>query len=255
MNKITKYIILDILKSKVVIVYMLLMFTTAIALFSLDDNSQKGLLSLLNIILYLVPIICLIYPTTYLFNSSEFIELLLSQPVSRSKIIASIYSGVVYSLVSAYLIGIGLPVLIYSPDTTGFLFLLTGVVLTFIFTSLSFLVTIMTRDKSQGIGLAVFLWFFFSIIYDGLLLLITFQWSDYPIEKLIMVFTAFNPVDLSRIFILIHTDYAAMMGYSGALFNEFLGSNTGSVIILIALIFWAIVPARIAWLKFRKKDL
>lgn len=80
--------------------------------------------------------------------------------------------------------------------------------------------------------MAIFIWLFFSILYDGILLLIMFQFSDYPIEKLIIVLSSFNPVDISRILILIHTDYSALMGYSGALFKEFLGSQKGSVVIL-----------------------
>ncbi|MBS1764045.1 MAG: ABC transporter permease subunit [Bacteroidetes bacterium] len=254
MNKIVKYVMIDILKSKVVLTYLLFLIIICFSIFNLDDNTTKGILSLLNIILFIVPLISLIYSTIYIFNSGEFIELLVAQPISRKKLITSIYAAVSLSLVTAFILGTGIPILIYSPDKTGFLFIITGALLTLIFTSLAFLGSVITRDKAKGIGMAIFIWLFFSILYDGILLLIMFQFNDYPIEKLLMVLSSFNPVDISRILILIHTDYSALMGYSGALFKEFLGSQKGSVVIFIILIAWVIIPAIAAIRKFIRKD-
>lgn len=254
MNKIVKYVTIDILKSKVVLTYLIFLFLTCFGIFNLDNNTTKGILSLLNIILFIVPLVSLIYSTIYIFNSGEFIELLVAQPISRKKLITSIYAAVSLSLVTAFIVGAGIPVLIYSPDKIGLLFIITGALLTLIFTSLAFLGSVITRDKAKGIGMAIFIWLFFSILYDGILLLIMFQFSDYPIEKLIIVLSSFNPVDISRILILIHTDYSALMGYSGALFKEFLGSQKGSVVIFAILIAWIIIPAIAALRKFIKKD-
>ena len=254
MNKIVKYVTIDILKSKVVLTYLLFLFLTCFGIFNLDNNTTKGILSLLNIVLFIVPLVSLIYSTIYIFNSGEFIELLVAQPISRKKLITSIYAAVSLSLVTAFIVGAGIPVLIYSPDKIGLLFIITGALLTLIFTSLAFLGSVITRDKAKGIGMAIFIWLFFSILYDGILLLIMFQFSDYPIEKLIIVLSYFNPVDISRILILIHTDYSALMGYSGALFKEFLGSQKGSVVIFAILIAWIIIPAIAAIRKFIKKD-
>ncbi|HRV52030.1 MAG: ABC transporter permease subunit [Bacteroidia bacterium] len=254
MNKIVKYVTIDILKSKVVLTYLIFLFLTCFGIFNLDNNTTKGILSLLNIILFIVPLVSLIYSTIYIFNSGEFIELLVAQPISRKKLITSIYAAVSLSLVTAFIVGAGIPVLIYSPDKIGLLFIITGALLTLIFTSLAFLGSVITRDKAKGIGMAIFIWLFFSILYDGILLLIMFQFSDYPIEKLIIVLSSFNPVDISRILILIHTDYSALMGYSGALFKEFLGSQKGSVVIFAILIAWIIIPAIAAIRKFIRKD-
>lgn len=254
MNKIVKYVTIDILKSKVVLTYLLFLFLTCFGIFNLDNNTTKGILSLLNVILFIVPLVSLIYSTIYIFNSGEFIELLVAQPISRKKLITSIYAAVSLSLVTAFIVGAGIPVLIYSPDKIGLLFIITGALLTLIFTSLAFLGSVITRDKAKGIGMAIFIWLFFSILYDGILLLVMFQFSDYPIEKLIILLSSFNPVDISRILILIHTDYSALMGYSGALFKEFLGSQKGSVVIFAILIVWIIVPAFAAIRKFIRKD-
>ena len=56
MKKIIKYIMTDILRSRIMIIYTLVLLATSLSLFSLEDNANKGLLSLLNIVLIIVPL-------------------------------------------------------------------------------------------------------------------------------------------------------------------------------------------------------
>ena len=83
MKKILKYVVVDIVQNKIVLIYTFLLLVISLSVFNLESNSAKGLLSLLNIILILVPLICIIFSTIYIYNSSEFIELLVSQPLIR----------------------------------------------------------------------------------------------------------------------------------------------------------------------------
>ena len=92
MNRIIKYIILDILKNKILIVYTLLLALLTWSVFGLEDNTSKGLLTLLNVILISVPLVSIIFSTIYLYNSNEFIELLVSQPIKRNKIYKSLFN-------------------------------------------------------------------------------------------------------------------------------------------------------------------
>ena len=61
MKKIIKYVMLDILRSKVVIGYTLFLLTVSLSVFSLEDSADKGLLSLLNIVLFIVPLVAIIF--------------------------------------------------------------------------------------------------------------------------------------------------------------------------------------------------
>jgi len=65
MNRLIKFIILDILKNRIMLVYMLVLAILSWGVFSLEDNSTKGLLSLLNIILMIVPMVAVIFSTIY----------------------------------------------------------------------------------------------------------------------------------------------------------------------------------------------
>src|SRR5690349_16306520 len=112
MKKILKYVIVDIVQNKIVLIYTFLLLLISLSVFNLESNSAKGFLSLLNIILILVPLICIIFSTIYIYNSSEFIELLVSQPLKRKSIWISLFGGLASSLSLAFFIGTGIPILL-----------------------------------------------------------------------------------------------------------------------------------------------
>jgi Cu-processing system permease protein len=255
MFKVVKYVVIDILRSRVVIGYTFCLLLLSFSLFSLEDNSEKGLLSMLNIVLILVPLVSIIFSTIYIYNSSEFIELLLAQPIHRSRLLLSIYAGLFLSLLIAYLIGVGLPVIFFTGSSIAYFLVLSGSILTGIFVSLALLSSVYTRDKAKGIGVSIMLWLLFSLIYDGLLLFLMFQFSDYPLEKVMIVLSSLNPVDLARILILLKSDVSALMGYTGAVFDLFFGTKAGLLYSILILLLWAVWPVFFAVKKFRYKDL
>jgi len=255
MKKILKYVIVDIIQNKIVLVYTFLLLLIAFSVFNVESNAAKGLLSLLNIILILVPLISIIFSTIYIYNSAEFIELLVSQPVKRKSIWLSLFGGLAASLSLAFFIGAGIPILLYHADATGITMILMGLFLTVIFVSIAMLAAGITRDKAKGIGLSIVLWLYFSLIFDALILFFLFQFQDYPLER-VMVFLSFlNPIDLGRIQILLQMDISALMGYTGAIFREFFGNQMGVALSFLGLIIWIVIPLLISLKKFSKKDL
>jgi Cu-processing system permease protein len=121
------------------IAYTAFLFIVSMSLFQMEENSAKAMLSLLNIVLIVVPLISMIFSTIHWYNSYEFIELMLTQPISRKKVLLSEFTGISSSLVTAFLIGVGVPVCIYNFNATGVSLLLVGSLLSLIFTSLAFL--------------------------------------------------------------------------------------------------------------------
>lgn len=255
MFKIAKYISLDIIKSKVVIAYTILLAAICVSIFMADEDVTKGLVSITTVMLIIVPLVSVVYATTYYFNASEFTELLVSQPISRRNILMGKYIGISAAILGAFLLGVGVPILLFAFSKIGLILILTGSLLTLSFISLAFLSSVLMRDKAKGIGLALMIWFYCSIIFDGLVLVFLFAFSDYPLEKLLIVITAFNPIDLARILILLQLDIAALMGYTGALYQQFFGSGLGIAFSLIMQIIWMIFPIWFALRIFKKKDL
>lgn len=255
MFKISKYVLYDILRNKVVIAYTAFLLVVSMSLFQMEENSGKAVLSLLNIVLIVVPLVSLVFSTIHWYNSYEFIELMLTQPMSRKKVLWSEYTGISSSLVTAFLIGVGIPVLIYNFNNTGLALILIGSLLTLVFTSIAFFASVKSKDKARGIGIALLLWFYFALIYDGLVLTILFAFSDYPMEKVTLLLSSLNPIDLGRIYLMLQMDVSALMGYTGATYKDFFGSSVGLIYTLGIMLIWMIVPILLALRSFNKKDL
>jgi Cu-processing system permease protein len=255
MKTIIKYVLLDLFRNKVILVYTIILAVLSVSVLGLDANPAKGLLSLLNVTLLFVPIITILFATIYLFNSIEFTELLLSQPIKRKSVLLAEYTGIGASLSAAYIVGIGLPLFFMVSGTESLILVITGVLLTLIFSSIALLIFVKCRDKTRGIGIAIITALFFTLLFDGLLIAFIYSFSDYPIDQAVLAFIAFNPVDLARVLMLLQLDVAVLMGYSGALFKKFLGSATGSVFAVSCLLFWTVIPLLLSTRIFKKKDL
>lgn len=255
MNKIVSYVIFDLIRNKTIILYTLILFGLACTVFSMEDNYEKGLVSLLNIVLFVVPLVSIVFSSIYLYNSAEFINLLVSQPIRRTQIWKNLFLGLITSTTLAFFIAVGIPTFIFAFSISGLILVGCGMILTIIFVALAMLIAVQIRDKSKGIGLAILLWLYFALFFDSLILFFLFQFSDYPIEQFMVAVSMLNPIDLSRILILLQIDLSAMLGYTGAIFREFFGNLTGMSITLSVLIMWWLVPYWLSIKKFKNKDL
>jgi Cu-processing system permease protein len=255
MTRVIKYVLYDMLRTRFILLYTLFLFISTFAMFQLDSDSGKVILSLLNIVLMVVPLVSVVFTTIHFYNSYEFIELMLSQPVNRWVVFLGEYFAVALSLCFAFAVGVGLPMMVYGAGMNAFTLLYSGMMLTLVFVSLAFLSSVLTRDKAKAIGIALLFWFYFSLIYDGLLLWITYSFADYPLEKVTLVLISFNPVDLARILMLLQLDISALMGYTGAFYKDFFGSSLGLIFSSGVLAIWVIVPVVIALQIFKRKDL
>ena len=162
MTRVIKYVFYDILRTRFILVYTLFLLLSTIGLFQLDTDSSKVILSLMNIALMVVPLVSVVFTTIHFYNSYEFIELMLAQPVDRRVIFLGEYFAVAMSLCFAFIAGVGFPMMLYGVGIQGFTLLYSGIMLTLVFVSLAFLSAVLTRDQAKAIGVALLFWFYFS---------------------------------------------------------------------------------------------
>ncbi len=257
--KIIKYELHDIIRSKWLLLYFLFFFAVTEILFRFGDSEAGVVISLMNIVLIIIPLVCVIFGMVYLYNSREFVELLLTQPINRRSLYRGMYLGLSMPLVLGFVGGILLPFFLRkgatASDFTLFLFLsLTGVALIFIFIALAFFISLYFEDKVKGLGASILIWLFFTVIYDGIILVLVFIFRDYPFEKASIALSLLNPIDLGRIFLLLKLDVSALMGYTGAVFERFFGSGLGVAISLVSMLIWIWLPFWLGMKKFLTKD-
>src|SRR4051812_42675335 len=130
MRTIIKYVLLDLFRNKTIIVYTAILAALAVSVLNMDNNNSKGLLSLLNVTLLFVPIISILFSTIYFFNSVEFTELLLSQPIRRKTMLLAQYTGVSFALSIAYIAGVGIPVAVLCTGMASLMLIISGLFMT-----------------------------------------------------------------------------------------------------------------------------
>jgi len=240
-------------------VYFAFYLLLGVVLLFLNNDLSKAVITLMNVIIILVPLIGTIFGVMYYYNSKEFTELLLAQPLKRSSIFLGQYLGVALSLSMSLIIGLGIPFVFYGLFKSNAiwdfsLLLITGTFLTLIFTALAFNIALSNENKIKGFGYAILLWLFLAIIYDGIFLMTLILFEDYPLDKLSLIGTMCNPIDLSRILILLKLDISALLGYTGAVFKQFFGTNIGLLVSFTMLIVWVVLPVFSIVFKSKKKD-
>ncbi|MFN2373479.1 MAG: ABC transporter permease [Cyclonatronaceae bacterium] len=257
--KIIKYQLQDVIRSRWIIFYTLFFWLITDALFRFGGSGEHVILSLMNVVLIVIPLVSIVLGAMYLYNSREYIELLLSQPITRTSLFSGLYAGLTIPLASGFALGILAPFAYHGGLTSGgasgvFFLVFVGILLTVVFTALAFSIALRFEDKIKGLGLSLVLWLFFSVIYDGLILFIIYLFSYYPLQNPVIALTMLNPIDLGRILLMLNFDISALMGFTGAVFQRFFGSGFGMAVSLGVMLMWLAVPMSLAFRVFLRKD-
>lgn len=256
--KVLKYQSRDAARSRWLIAYAAFFMLVSEVLLRFSADPMKVQLSLVSVVLFLVPLVSIVFGTVYLYNAREFIELLLAQPVNRRQLYGGLYLGLTLPLVLAFVCGLGTPFLFHGSDGAAFgtlAWLLTsGVVLTCVFTAVASLIALRCEDRLRGLGAAIGAWMLLTVVYDGFVLFVLAAFSSYPLERAALGLMLANPIDIARVSLLLRFDGAAMMGYTGAVFLDFFGKGYGMAITAAALLLWVSMPLLFGMRVFERKD-
>ncbi|MEW5796082.1 MAG: ABC transporter permease subunit [Candidatus Zixiibacteriota bacterium] len=254
------YAVRDVARNRWGLLYTAFFMVITAGLFYMQAQSAKVAVSLMSVSLFLIPMVSSLFGTIYFYNSREFVELVLTQPVTRRTVFFGMYIGLLCALVFGLIIGVGVPAAVFGDWSTQQLYslavlLLIGSFLTAIFLALAFLVAIVFDDRGKGLAATLGIWLFTALVYDGLVLLAAMAFDDYPLETPLLLASMANPIDLARVTLLVNTDWAALMGYTGAVFNRFFGTALGVAIAAVSLVVWTAAPLWLGVRRFRVKDL
>src|SRR5699024_9321157 len=142
----------------------------------------------------------------------------------RSSIFLGQFFGVAISLSLSLILGLGIPFIIYGLfDSNAIwefsLLIILGTFLSFIFSGISYYIALSNENRIKGFVFAILVWLFMAVIYDGIFLIALNMFSDYPLDKFALIASLSNPIDLSRVMMLLKLDISALLGYTGALFK------------------------------------
>lgn len=250
-----KYELFNVLRGRWLIFYALLFAGFVQALLQFGGDSSKATVSVMNVVLLVVPIVSVLFPSIYWYNSEGFTSLLLTQPLRRRWIFLARWTAISFALAASFALGTFLPIAINrSFDERWALLIGLGSLLTVMFVSVGLFLAAHFIDRMKGIGAAFMAWFYFAIVHDALVFVALVFFRNYPLEIPSMILTALNPIDLVRVTLLMSLDASAMMGYTGAVLQKFLGSAKGFIAIAIAMSVWMGLPMVLGTRQFARRD-
>lgn len=245
------------------------LLTLAISYFGLATAGAIGFqgfartsASLLNLVLYIVPLVALTMGTLSFTSEKGASELLFSQPVTRAEILLGKLAGLFASIATATVAGFGLAgiVIAAKAGTAGAtrypVFVGLSLLLALVFLTLAALVSAWCHRKSKAFGAALFLWFFFVLFYDLIVIGGTFLMKERAANKFIFVSLFGNPVDMTRVAGLMALDGKEIFGAAGAALARFLGGDAASVLTLVGgLLIWVIAPFALSRRLLKHQDI
>lgn len=256
--RILKYELRDVLRSRALIVYTVFFLCATELLIQFGGGGDRALMSLGSVVLLVVPLVGLVLGMMFVYNAREFSELLLSQPVSRRQLFGGLYLAFLLPLAAGLTVGAGIPLALHGAGNgrsgTAILLLVIGLLLTGIFTALAFAIAIRVTDRVRGIGLGLLTWILLALAWDALVLAGVNAFHAWPLERPLLLLMMLNPIDLARVLLMLEFDVSALMGYTGAVFQDFFGGRLGLAVALTALFVWWLVPVAAGARALEKKD-
>ena len=218
--------------------------------------------SLLNLVLYIIPLVALTMGTLSFTSEKSASELLFSQPVSRTEVLLGKLLGLFASIFTSTLIGFGLAGLVIATNagSEGALrypvFVGFSLLLALVFLSLSAFISALCRRQTKAFGVALFVWFFFVLFYDLLVIGLTFLLKERTANTFIFASLFGNPVDMIRVACLMVLDGKDVFGVGGAALLKFLGGEGTSILLLLVMLaLWVMGPLLLARSLLRRQDI
>jgi Cu-processing system permease protein len=241
----------------------------AISYFGMVTAGQTGFqgftrtsASLLNLVLYLIPLIALMMGTLSFTGDKSCGEILFAQPVGRTEILLGKLTGDFVSIATATFLGFGVAGMIIAANagvdgaTRYPLLVLFSLILAIIFLGISAFISTVFDKKGRAFAIALFVWFFFVLFYDLLVIGITFVLPEHSANRFLFLSLFANPVDLVRVATSILLDGEQIFGAAGASLLKFLGGKTYALCaLIIALYFWIHVPVLFAKRILNRQDI
>ena len=256
--RIATYVARELLRSRWLLVYTGFLAAATLLLLRFSDSDGKALLSVVNVVLLIVPLANIVFGAMYLYAAREFVELLLAQPVRRSRLYVGLLLGLTGPVAAGSLAGILVPLLAsgVSGDAlvAGIVIATAAVALSVVFSTLAAAIVYLVDDRVRGLALALGVWLALAVAYDAVVLMAAVQFADYPLERPMLAAMFLNPVDLARLVMLQSFDAAALLGYTGALFTRAFTGVAGPLVAGLAILTWVAAPALAGARLFRLKD-
>jgi Cu-processing system permease protein len=217
-------------------------------------------LSLMNLVLFMVPLTGLVLGVTSMTGGTSALPLLLAQPIGRGEVLLGKLAGVALALTAAQAIAFGGGGLVVaftagSEQAVAFAALAgLSIVLGWLTVSAALLLAVLWPDRLKAMSAALLLWLLMVVAYDLAVLGATTLLAGWPLEWVLFPALLVNPVDLARVLTTLAVGSGALFGPTSAVLMKLFGSHAGVTLGLATLALETTVPMVLAVAVFRRRD-
>jgi Cu-processing system permease protein len=260
-----------VLRQRWVVAYALLfaILASAVSYFGLSiieltgwQEFDRTAVSLLNLVLYIVPLACMLMTVHSLRTEGGATDQLFAEPVTRTEVLLGKVVGLSGVHLLATLIGFGVPgvligIRVGSFGLPAYLALVAfTAILGIIFIALASLTTIAARRSARAYAVILAAWFVFLLLFDLLIIGLTFVLPEQWATRLALCGLFLNPVDATRVGTLLAISGKELFGAAGAQLVRSMGGPHAAIALLVAVLAaWVAVPLAVCARWLRRQDL
>lgn len=217
-------------------------------------------LSLMNLVLFVVPLAGLLLGVTSLTGSSGTLPLLLAQPVGRAEVLLGKLAGLGSALTLVQVVGFGGGGLVVALNAGagqagGFAALAAlSIALGWLTISTAMLIAVTWPDRLRATSTALLLWLVLVVAYDLAVLGATTLLRGLPLQSVLFPALLLNPVDLARVLTTLAVGSGALFGPTSAVLMKMFGSGAGIALGVAVLVVETLAPALLAVRVFARRD-
>lgn len=257
MNKVKvlfKYELMALLFSRWFWVYLGVFNLGLFALRYFSNSAEQLFVSIFNVILYYHFTALLLFSTLAWQNNTKFTFLIMTQPVSRAQVFFSRFAAFNLGVIATTAISVVGQMVLYFDKQELFRLLMAQASLQIIFTGLGFFLAIKIQDHLKSMAMAMACILTFGLILDGLNIWIIINYNKYPLEHVVLLLSALNPLTLVKFQTLALEHSSLWIGYAGLVLQRVWSSGFIQAVSAAALLFWITLPTVFAWRTFARKD-
>jgi len=217
-------------------------------------------LSLMNLVLFMVPLTGLVLGVTSMTGDASALPLLLAQPIGRGEVLVGKLAGVALALTTAQAIAFGGGGLVVAfaagAEQAAAFAALAGlsIGLGWLTVSAALCLAVLWPDRLKAMSAALLLWLLMVVAYDLAVLGATTLLAGWPLEWVLFPALLVNPVDLARVLTTLAVGSGALFGPTSAVLMRMFGSRGGVALGLATLTLETALPMLVAMSVFRRRD-
>ncbi len=218
--------------------------------------------SIINLGGFLIPLFAMLLGVFSFITNQDYFEILVTQPVSRSKVLLGRYLGLLLTILGASLLGFGLPGVLIAlvigvvGAQSYLLVVVYSMMLAMVFTGLSVLISLVARRRQIALGIALGVWVFYELVYGMIMLGTTLYLPPNVLKTVLPAGLMGNPVDIARVLSLLQVGGPHLYGPAGATLVKLTGSTAMATVFgLFGLLGWIVIPVVVSMKIFERQNL